>query len=221
MSSDCVRFLSINCRILAILCWVGAVDAAAQSFADCSGQQTGAIPGLGKVSAYYSDCSSTAEASTDEYHWALIINSDSGNIEISRQLSENFVPSPTASVSIGVQAPLKFGLRDMGSDYNGSCAEVTAVATSSPQMDGNTYCGWVESVVGRKILLIGTLTKGSFVDGAIRTTDTDGDGNPDGSDPTPNGPLEVPTIPPWVILLLAAVSALWLARRLPRARSVE
>ena len=56
-------------------------------------------------------------------------------------------------------------------------------------MDGNTYCGWVESVAGRKIMLIGTLTKGTFVDAPISTADTDGDGEPDGSDPTPNGPV--------------------------------
>ena len=189
--------------------------AAAQSLADCPGQQAGAIPALGKVSAYYSECTSAHEASAKEYHWALVINNDSGNIEISRQLSGDFVPSPANQISIGVQSPLRFGLRDMGNDYSGSCTEVMSVATSAPQMDGNTYCGWVESVAGLKIVLIGTLTKGTFVDAAISTTDTDGDGEPDGSDPTPNGPVAVPTSSPWLTLLLVMLLAIWLARRYP------
>lgn len=64
-------------------------------------------------------------------------------------------------------------------------------------------------------MLIGTLTKGTFVDAAISTTDTDGDGEPDGSDPTPNGPVAVPTGSPWLTLLLVMLLAIWLARRYP------
>jgi len=83
-------------------------------------------------------------------------------------------------------------------------------------MDGNTYCGWAERVIGRKILLKGTLTKGSFSGSAIRTTDTDGDGDPDGLDPTPNGPVAVPTTPLWVILTFVPLLGVWLSRRYPR-----
>ena len=191
----------------------GMSEAFAQSFADCPGQEVGAIPGLGKVSAYYSQCTSTDQATGDEYHWALVINADSGNIEISRQLPGGLVPSPTNAVSIGVQDPLKFGVSDMGDDYSGSCNEVSSTTPGAPQMDGNTYCGWTESVTGRKILLKGTLTKGSFSGSAIRTTDTDGDGDPDGSDPTPNGPVAVPTTPLWVILMFVPLLGVWLSRR--------
>ena len=67
-----------------------------------------------------------------DYHWAIVINNDSGNIEISRHLSGDFVPSPANQISIGVQSPLRFGLRDMGNDYAGLCAEVISVATSAP-----------------------------------------------------------------------------------------
>ena len=49
----------------------------------------------------------------------------------------------------------------------------------------------------------------------ISTTDTDGDGEPDGSDPTPNGPVAVPTSSPWLTLLLVMLLAIWLARRYP------
>ena len=205
-------------KFIALLVFLsaGMGEAIAQSFADCPGQEVGAIPGLGKVSAYYSECSSIDQASGDEYHWALVINADSGNIEISRELPGGLVPSPTNAVSIGVQDPLKFGVRDMGNDYSGSCNEVASTATGTPQMDGNTYCGWAESVIGRKILLKGTLTKGTFSDSAIRTTDTDGDGDPDGSDPTPNGPVAVPTTPLWVILTFVPLLGFWLSRRYPR-----
>tara|TARA_Y100000385_G_C12984585_1_gene590030 strand:+ start:844 stop:1164 length:321 start_codon:yes stop_codon:yes gene_type:complete len=103
----------------------------------------------------------------------------------------------------------------MDNDYTGSYAEVISVANSAPQMDGNTYCGWVESVAGRKIMLIGTLTKRTFVDAAISTTDTDSDGEPDGSDPTPSGPVAVTTSSPWLTLLHINLLVVWLARRRP------
>jgi hypothetical protein len=58
---------------------------------------------------------------------------------------------------------------------------------SAAQADLNTYCGWAESDSGQKILLKATLTKGSFTDASVKTTDTDGDGQPDGADTDDDG----------------------------------
>jgi len=106
---------------------------------------------------------------------------------LTRQLAAEFVPAPASSTSIGVLSPLKFGLSNMGNGYTGNCSEVTATATSATQADLDTYCGWAESASGQKILLKTTLTKGSFTDSSIKTTDTDGDGQPDGTDTDDDG----------------------------------
>ena len=165
----------------------GTQSAGAQTLADCPSQQVGSLPTLGKVSAFYSECSSKESSTSGEYHWALVINSGTSDVELTRQLAAEFVPAPASSTSIGVLSPLKFGLSDMGRSYTGNCSEVTATAMSAAQADLNTYCGWAESDSGQKILLKATLTKGSFTDASVKTTDTDGDGQPDGADTDDDG----------------------------------
>ena len=125
----------------------GMGEAAAQSFADCRGQEVGAIPGLGKVSAYYGECSSTDQASGDEYHWALVINADSGNIEISRQLPGGLVPSPRNAVSIGIQDPLKFGVSDMATITLGHATKLRPL-----QLAHRRWMA-IPIVAGQKVLL--------------------------------------------------------------------
>jgi len=166
---------------------LGSRSAGAQTLADCPNQQVGSIPALGKVSVFYSQCSSKESPTSGDYHWALVINSGTGDVELTRQLAAEFVPAPASSTPIGVLSPLKYGLRNVGNGYTGNCSEVTATATSAAQADLDTYCGWAESASGQKILLKTTLTKGSFTDSSIKTTDTDGDGEPDGSDTDDDG----------------------------------
>ena len=173
--------------LVALTMVLGGQSASAQTLADCPNQQVGSIPTLGKVSVFYSECSSKESATSGDYHWALVINSGTGDVELTRQLATEFVPAPASSTSIGVLSPLKFGLSNMGNGYTGNCSEVTATATSAAQADLDTYCGWAESASGQKILLRTTLTKGSFTDSSIKTTDTDGDGQPDGADTDDDG----------------------------------
>tara|TARA_Y100000385_G_C12984585_1_gene590029 strand:+ start:533 stop:754 length:222 start_codon:yes stop_codon:yes gene_type:complete len=70
-----------KCLALLLLLGFGVRAVAAESFTHCPGQQAGVIPGLGKVSAYCSECTSEDEVSAKEYYCGLVINVDNENIE--------------------------------------------------------------------------------------------------------------------------------------------